>query len=642
MSKDNTNGENDFLISLKRIKIFKNRALQSNNLNIINTNQHYTRNNNNNNNNNKQTSSSHEPHTISLSSSIKPTSIHIIKDESLRKLYDQMEYLIKKETSHKQAQLPPIEPTVYKRLLKKDISTLLNEHNTNNPYTSSNRLNSYNSSSSDKNHKQHIPINRGKSSVINRSTICSKQKQLLNPLTQSFSTLIPLSQHNNYKQHYYMIFPGNNSSLIERIMLKRNSHWELLSHKDKTKLPQANFIWTELAYEINFINANQYKQIVNHYEHNSEIANKMKLICNIIKYNDIFTFNNKNISNIFTYLPFTIIFPLTNDDIYTHNITSFKSFYNSLPSFISNSTSFYYGDYFHLPYPSLSSSSSLTNYKITLPRSSYAKGNLWLIKPINLNRGRCIQIHNSLNDIITALEAIKNKKHFVNEHNDKVIECEYVMVQKCIEDVQLYSNKKYDIRVWILLTTFKQNSVFIFKEGHLKICSVNYNVNTTEHYVHLTNYSIQKYHNEFGKVEQGNEIAFWKYQDELKKNKVDVDFKKVIWPKICNAVVNAVRCCKYRINVLNRKNCFEIFGCDFIVDKYWNVFLIEINTNPGYEESSPVIKELLPRMIDDAFKICIDSNYTYSHDDDSNNNESTYFPVKGYSNNENLWEEHIL
>lgn len=631
MSKDNTNGENDFLISLKRIKIFKNRALQSDNLNInpnLPTNQRYNRNNN----NNKQTS--HEPNTISLSSSIKPTPIHIIKDESLRKLYEQMEYLIKKETSHKQTQLPPIEPTIYKRLLKKDISTLLNEH------TSSIRVNSYNSS--DKNHKQHIPINRGKSSVINRSTISSKQKQLLNPLTQSYSTLLPSSSHNPHKQHY-MIFPGNNSSLIERIMSKRNSHWELLSHKDKTNLPHANFIWTELAYEINFINANQYKQIVNHYEHNSEIANKMKLICNIIKYNDIFTFNNKNISNIFTYLPFTIIFPLTNDDIYTHNITSFKSFYNSLPSFISNSTSFYYGDYFHLPYPSLSSSPSLTNYKITLPRSSYANSNLWLIKPINLNRGRCIQIHNSLNDIITALNAIKNKKYFTNEHNDKVIECEYVMVQKCIEDIQLYSNKKYDIRVWILLTTFKENSVFIFKEGHLKICSVNYNVNTINHFVHLTNYSIQKYHNEFGKVAQGNEIAFWKYQDELKKNKVDVDFRKVIWPKICNAVVNAVRCCKYRINVLNRKNCFEIFGCDFIVDKYWDVFLIEINTNPGYEESSPVIKELLPRMIDDAFKICLDTNNTYSHDDNSRNtNESTYFPVKGYANNENLWEEHIL
>ena len=553
-----------------------------------------------------------------------------------------MEYLIKKETSHKQSQLPPIEPTVYKRLLKKDISTLLDECNIklqHNPHlksnTSSARLNSYNSS--DRNSK-HIPISRGKSSVINRSTICSKQKQLTHSFSNSISSS---SQPYTHKQHY-MIFPGNNSSLIERIMTKRHSHWELLSYKDKSNLSQANFIWTELAYEINFIEANQYKQIVNHYEHNSEIANKMKLICNIMRYNDIFTLNNKHITHIFTYIPFTIIFPLTNDEIFTHNITSFEIFYNSLPSFISTSTAFYYNDYFQLPSQSLSSSSSssLSKHQITLPSSSYANSNLWLIKPINLNRGRCIQIHNNLNDIIASLNEIKHKKHFVNEHNDKVIECEYVMVQKCIEDIQLYNKKKYDIRVWILLTTYKQSSVFIFKEGHLKICSVNYNVNTTQQFVHLTNYSIQKYHNEFGKVAEGNEIAFWKYQEELKKNKVDIDFRKAIWPKICDAVINAVRCCKYRMNVLNRKNCFEIFGCDFIVDKAWNVFLIEINTNPGYEESSPVIKELLPRMIDDAFKICLDSHYSYSYDND--NNECTYFPVKGYTNSENLWEEHIL
>ena len=311
-------------------------------------------------------------------------------------------------------------------------------------------------------------------------------------------------------------------------------------------------------------------------------------------------------------------------------------FYNALPSFIANSTSFYYTDYFQFPSQSLSSSSSLSKRQIALPSSSYANSNLWLIKPINLNRGRCIQIHNNLKDIIAALNEIKRTKCFVNEHNDKAIECEYVLVQKCIEDIQLYDKKKYDIRVWILLTTSKQNSVRIFKEGHLKVCSVNYDVQSTQPFVHLTNYSVQKYHHEFGKVAEGNEIAFWKYQEELQKNKVNVDFRKDIWPKICDAVKNAVKCCKHRMNVLNRKNCFEIFGCDFIIDKLWNVFLIEINTNPGFEESSPVIKELLPRMIDDAFKICLDNASS------SNNNESTYYPVKGYSNSENLWEEHIL
>ena len=63
---------------------------------------------------------------------------------------------------------------------------------------------------------------------------------------------------------------------------------------------------------------------------------------------------------------------------------------------------------------------------------------------------------------------------------------------------------------------------------------------------------------------------------------------------------------KTKINYENRKHCFEIFGYDFIIDQDFTVWLIEINTNPCLEESSGVLRTLLPRMIDDALKLTID------------------------------------
>ena len=45
------------------------------------------------------------------------------------------------------------------------------------------------------------------------------------------------------------------------------------------------------------------------------------------------------------------------------------------------------------------------------------------------------------------------------------------------------------------------------------------------------------------------------------------------------------------------KYCFEIFGYDFIIDQDLNVWLIEVNTNPCIEESSVILKELMPRML---------------------------------------------
>ena len=52
-----------------------------------------------------------------------------------------------------------------------------------------------------------------------------------------------------------------------------------------------------------------------------------------------------------------------------------------------------------------------------------------------------------------------------------------------------------------------------------------------------------------------------------------------------------------KLNPEDRHNCFELFGFDFIIDDQFKVWLIEVNTNPCLEESSALLRTLLPRMI---------------------------------------------
>lgn len=49
-----------------------------------------------------------------------------------------------------------------------------------------------------------------------------------------------------------------------------------------------------------------------------------------------------------------------------------------------------------------------------------------------------------------------------------------------------------------------------------------------------------------------------------------------------------------------------MFGYDFIFDEDFNLYLIEVNTNPCIEESSNLLKTLLPRMLEDMFKLTVD------------------------------------
>jgi tubulin monoglycylase TTLL3/8 len=52
------------------------------------------------------------------------------------------------------------------------------------------------------------------------------------------------------------------------------------------------------------------------------------------------------------------------------------------------------------------------------------------------------------------------------------------------------------------------------------------------------------------------------------------------------------------------------------------------------EESSPLIKMLVPRMIDDAFRLTIDKIFERS----DKNKDISLFKVDGHKDEENMWQ----
>jgi tubulin--tyrosine ligase len=49
-------------------------------------------------------------------------------------------------------------------------------------------------------------------------------------------------------------------------------------------------------------------------------------------------------------------------------------------------------------------------------------------------------------------------------------------------------------------------------------------------------------------------------------------------------------------------NNFEIFGLDFMIDADYNVWLIEVNTNPCLETTCPVLNKIIPTFIENTFQ----------------------------------------
>ena len=339
---------------------------------------------------------------------------------------------------------------------------------------------------------------------------------------------------------------------------------------------------------------------------------------------------------------------------------------------------------------------------------SKIKNNYWIIKAPDLNRGRCIKIVNNMmlikrsireysmgiklgyndknnndenfndfNDYIDSSNSNDRNEYdenfdeeegvvFYDNYNDNIMpninkslkdinETNYsskennyrshiIVIQKYIEKPLLYYGRKFDIRIWVLLT--HNLNVYMFEEGHLKCCSLNYNLNSNNTFCHLTNYSFQKYSSNFGKYEFGNEVSFLDFQKNIDSNyEKKVNFKNDIIPKIKEIIKFTFESVKNKINPMDRKYTFEIFGFDFMLDCNFEPFLIEVNSNPGLEESSPLIKMLVPRMLDDALRLTLDKEFgtIYNFNDNEKHSFDNIIPyqspfhVEGYSDSDNLF-----
>ena len=129
---------------------------------------------------------------------------------------------------------------------------------------------------------------------------------------------------------------------------------------------------------------------------------------------------------------------------------------------------------------------------MSISNSFFSESNMWIIKPSDLCQGNCMKISNDLNKIIKKvrkffsgidqtfkdsdddeeqqkkqIEKINLINNLPNDEKSKPKEkmnryySSTVILQKYLEKPLLYMNRKFDIRVWVLIDS--ELNVYIFK-----------------------------------------------------------------------------------------------------------------------------------------------------------------------------------
>ena len=178
------------------------------------------------------------------------------------------------------------------------------------------------------------------------------------------------------------------------------------------------------------------------------------------------------------------------------------------------------------------------------------------------------------------------------------------IIQKYIEKPLLYKARKFDIRCYTLMTAINGNlQGYWYSEGYLRTSSREFSTkNVANKFVHLTNDAVQKRLEDYGRYESGNKLSYIEFQKYLDSVKIDVDFVKDLVPKMKDMARQSMRAVSRKIDPHRKAFTFEIYGYDFMIDEDWQPWLIEVNTNPCLELSSPYLARLIPTMVENALK----------------------------------------
>ena len=214
--------------------------------------------------------------------------------------------------------------------------------------------------------------------------------------------------------------------------------------------------------------------------------------------------------------------------------------------------------------------------------------NVWIVKPGGLSRGRGVHCIDQLNDILSNVKP-----------------CNQTIIQKYIENPLVINGRKFDIRQWVLVTDLNPLTVWLFETPYVRFGAENYHIDDFKNvFSQLTGNSIAKHSDKFNTGEiEGDMWENAQFREFLKKT-YGGDPWIQIQKKIEKIVILSLECAKHKL--FNRKNNFEVFGFDIMLDDKLNVYIIEINASPDWTYSTKVTEKLVKIASDDIMKVVLD------------------------------------
>jgi tubulin polyglutamylase TTLL6/13 len=173
------------------------------------------------------------------------------------------------------------------------------------------------------------------------------------------------------------------------------------------------------------------------------------------------------------------------------------------------------------------------------------------------------------------------------------------------------NGKKFDLRIYVLVTSCDPLRAYIFRDGMVRFCTENYEQprakNLDNDYAHLTNFSLNKKNKLFAISENKRSLSV--VFAELAELGIDVEKVREEIHRIVRLTLIAgqpVIASSYHTGICThdgKSRCFEILGFDILLDSSAKPWLLEVNCMPSLAASSEFDSHLKTRVLDGVLKI---------------------------------------
>lgn len=184
----------------------------------------------------------------------------------------------------------------------------------------------------------------------------------------------------------------------------------------------------------------------------------------------------------------------------------------------------------------------------------------------------------------------------------------------------LIEGKKFDLRVYCLVSSIRHLSIFVYNDGLVRMCAEDYEKPNDDNMhnacKHLTNYAVNKHNENFvfnndkqGRGDLGNKRDFVWLNGWFKEQGHSPE---KFWERVHHMIIKTIIAAQPQMTHVYNScfphsndgyTCFEVLGFDILVDDRCKPVLMEVNHTPSLSCDTPLDHRIKHDLITETWKI---------------------------------------